>query len=117
MDAIVFLVDASDRARFPESKNELDSLLTDETLSNCPVLILGNKIDVPGAASEDELRNFFALYGQTTGKVFYIFTLPKVQFYGPFLMDLKNKYRVIAAFSRHAMVYKFQKYKMYRCSI
>lgn len=69
VDAIVFLVDASDRARFPESKNELDSLLTDETLSNCPVLILGNKIDVPGAASEDELRNFFALYGQTTGKV------------------------------------------------
>lgn len=69
VDAIVFLVDAFDRARFPESKNELDSLLTDETLSNCPVLILGNKIDLPGAASEDELRNYFALYGQTTGKV------------------------------------------------
>jgi hypothetical protein len=33
------------------------------------VLILGNKIDRPDAASEDELRNFFALYGQTTGKV------------------------------------------------
>lgn len=52
-----------------ESKQELDSLLTDETLSNCPVLILGNKIDLPGAASEEELRNFYALYGQTTGKV------------------------------------------------
>lgn len=52
-----------------ESKTELDSLLTDEQLSNCPVLILGNKIDVPNAASEDELRNFFSLYGQTTGKV------------------------------------------------
>lgn len=71
VDAIVFLVDAFDRARFPESKNELDSLLTDETLSNCPVLILGNKIDLPGAASEDELRNYFALYGQTTGKVIF----------------------------------------------
>lgn len=69
VDAIVFLVDAWDRSRFQESKNELDSLLTDESLSNCPVLILGNKIDKPGAASEDEIRNFFGLYQLTTGKV------------------------------------------------
>lgn len=69
VDAIVFLIDAWDRGRFQESKNELDSLLTDEALSNCPVLILGNKIDKPGAASEDELRNVFGLYQLTTGKV------------------------------------------------
>ena len=63
------MVDASDRSRLPESRAELDALLTDEQLSACPVLILGNKIDKPGAASEDELRNFFNLFGQTTGKV------------------------------------------------
>jgi len=68
VDAIVFLIDACDRERMVESKIELDSLLTDEQLSNCPVLILGNKIDRPGAASEDEIRAYFGLHGQTTGK-------------------------------------------------
>lgn len=68
VDSIVFLVDASDRSRFMESKIELDALLGDEALSACPVLILGNKIDKPGAASEDELRNFFGLFQMTTGK-------------------------------------------------
>lgn len=68
VDAIVFLLDAYDRERMPEAKQELDSLLTDEQLANCPVLILGNKIDRPGAASEDEIRHYFGLHGQTTGK-------------------------------------------------
>jgi hypothetical protein len=52
VDAIVFLVDASDRNRFSESKTEVESLLTDEQLSNCPVLI---KIDRANAASEESL--------------------------------------------------------------
>lgn len=68
VDAIVFLIDASDRERLPEARAELEALLTDEQLSSCPVLILGNKIDKPVAASEDDLRAYFNLYGQTTGK-------------------------------------------------
>lgn len=67
VDAIVFLVDAFDAQRFPESKNELSSLLADEQLSHCPILILGNKIDRAGAASEDQLRAYFELHS-TTGK-------------------------------------------------
>jgi len=68
VDAIVFIVDSVDRQRLPESKAELDSLLSDEQIINCPVLILGNKIDRAGATSEDELRNYLGLHGVTTGK-------------------------------------------------
>ena len=50
VDGIVFLIDTSDKKRFDEAKEELMHLLTDEQLSNCPVLILGNKIDIPEAA-------------------------------------------------------------------
>lgn len=68
VDGIVFLIDVFDRERFTEAKAELDSLLTDEQVANAPVLILGNKIDKPGAASEDEIRHHFGLHGQTTGR-------------------------------------------------
>jgi GTP-binding protein SAR1 len=71
VDAIVFLVDVWDRTRLNESKNEFDSLLTDEQVSNCPILILGNKIDKPGAAGELEIRQVFNLNTLTTGKVHF----------------------------------------------
>ncbi|KAL0375820.1 UNVERIFIED_CONTAM: GTP-binding protein SAR1A [Sesamum calycinum] len=68
VDAVVYLVDAYDKERFAESKKELDALLSDESLATVPFLILGNKIDIPYAASEDELRYHLGLMGITTGK-------------------------------------------------
>ena len=64
----MYLVDAVDKERFAESKKELDALLADDSLANVPFLILGNKIDIPYAASEEELRYYLGLSNFTTGK-------------------------------------------------
>ena len=67
VDGVVYLVDALDRGRFPEAKKELDSLLTSDELCNVPFLVLGNKIDMRQAASEEELKYALGLV-DTYGK-------------------------------------------------
>merc|ERR1719188_662891 len=66
VDGIIFLVDSADRTRFQEAKEELTRLLEDQALANVPFVVLGNKIDIPTAASEDELRGVLGLYSHMT---------------------------------------------------
>nr|XP_037847333.1 GTP-binding protein SAR1a-like [Chlorocebus sabaeus] len=67
-NGIVFLVDCADHSYLMESKVELNALMTDETISNVPILILANKIDRTDTINAEKLREIFELYGQTTGK-------------------------------------------------
>jgi GTP-binding protein SAR1 len=74
VDGVVFLVDAIDRQRFPEAKRELDNLLSSDELRGVPFLVLGNKIDMPSAASEEELKYALGLvdtYGKDVSSQFY----------------------------------------------
>ncbi|GJN36447.1 hypothetical protein PR202_gb25353 [Eleusine coracana subsp. coracana] len=68
VDAVVYIVDAADGARFAESKAELDTLLSDDALVGVPFLVLGNKIDLPYAVPEHDIRRCLGLDGCTTGK-------------------------------------------------
>ena len=91
MDAVVYLVDAYDKERFTESKKELDALLSDEALADVPFLVLGNKIDIPYAASEDELRFHLGLSNFTTGKGKVILTQTNVRPLEVFMCSIVRK--------------------------
>ncbi|TRY86018.1 hypothetical protein DNTS_029355 [Danionella cerebrum] len=55
VSAIVYMVDAADPEKIEASKNELHNLLDKPQLQGIPVLVLGNKRDLPGALDEKEL--------------------------------------------------------------
>eukprot|EP00039_Didymoeca_costata_P017593 m.326503 g.326503 ORF g.326503 m.326503 type:complete len:193 (+) comp16558_c1_seq21:140-718(+) len=68
IDAIVFIVDAADHSRFEEAKRELNGLIADQDILDVPIMVLGNKIDKPGAVREEDFKSHLGLIGQTTGK-------------------------------------------------
>ncbi|KAG4073176.1 hypothetical protein HA402_002565 [Bradysia odoriphaga] len=55
VNAIVYMVDAADLDKMEASRNELHSLLDKPQLNGIPVLVLGNKRDLPGALDETGL--------------------------------------------------------------
>ncbi|RNF18620.1 ADP-ribosylation factor [Trypanosoma conorhini] len=61
-DAVIFVVDAADAARFPTARKVLHGLLNEEPrLRQAVLLVLANKQDVPGAASPVELMEALGL--------------------------------------------------------
>lgn len=55
IDALIFVVDSSDRDRMPEAKYELHRILSDMQLQSIQVLVFGNKQDMRNPMQGPEL--------------------------------------------------------------
>mmetsp|Transcript_5220 Transcript_5220/g.8180 ORF Transcript_5220/g.8180 Transcript_5220/m.8180 type:complete len:187 (+) Transcript_5220:165-725(+) len=55
VNAVVYVVDAADHAGVDAAKSELHELLAKPTLGGIPLLVLGNKSDLPGALTVQEM--------------------------------------------------------------
>ena len=53
--AIIFVVDAADKDAIHVAKEELHALLSRQTLEGIPLLVLGNKSDLPNKLTVDEI--------------------------------------------------------------
>ena len=58
---LIFVIDASNRHWLPTARTELINILTDDEFQSMPILILANKIDVPTACGENELRRYLQI--------------------------------------------------------
>jgi len=61
VDAILFIIDAADRTRMAEAAEEFRNLSETEALRDVPFAVLGNKIDIPTACSDEELRTYLQI--------------------------------------------------------
>lgn len=69
VNAIVFVVDAADLNKIDTARNELRNLLEKPQMAGIPVLVLGNKNDLPEALNAEQLIDRLNLAGITTQEV------------------------------------------------
>lgn len=60
-DALIYVIDCSDRKRLMESGNEFMELLADEKLKDVPILIFANKQDLSNAMKVSEIAETIGL--------------------------------------------------------
>jgi len=70
--ALIFVVDSSDRARLQEAAAELHRLIKEEELHDALLLVYANKQDLPGAANAAEVSEEMRLYPPYISKSCYI---------------------------------------------
>ena len=62
LQALIFVVDSSDRGRLQEAAEELHRLIKEEELQNALLLVFANKQDLPGACNAAEISEEMHLY-------------------------------------------------------
>ncbi|KUJ20887.1 ARF/SAR superfamily [Mollisia scopiformis] len=67
-DALIWVVDATDRLRVDDCREELHGLLQEERLSGASLLVFANKTDVSGCMDEDEIQQGLQLDAIKTHK-------------------------------------------------
>ena len=70
--AVIFVVDCSDRERISEAKRELQRLVAEELLQDISLLVIANKQDMPDALSGDELTEALRLETLREGLNWYV---------------------------------------------
>ncbi|KDQ65087.1 hypothetical protein JAAARDRAFT_146448 [Jaapia argillacea MUCL 33604] len=60
-DAIVWVVDSTDRSRMMDCKEELHNLLQEDRLAGASLLVFANKQDIQGSMSDPEIRDVLDL--------------------------------------------------------
>lgn len=71
-DAVIWVVDASDRARVGESFQELQHVLSDDQLRNATLLVYANKQDLPNALRPAELADAFKMPELCRGRKYWV---------------------------------------------
>ncbi|KAI6033843.1 hypothetical protein PISMIDRAFT_531801 [Pisolithus microcarpus 441] len=62
-DAIVWVVDSSDRVRIQDCKEELHNLLQEDRLTGASLLVFANKQDIHGSMTDKEIHDLLGLSG------------------------------------------------------
>ncbi|KAH0559119.1 E3 ubiquitin-protein ligase TRIM23-like [Cotesia glomerata] len=70
--AVIFVVDSSDRSRFEEAQKELSKIVSKKELKDALFLIFANKQDVEGCTSVEELTDILSLQKLCCGRVWHI---------------------------------------------
>ncbi|KAJ3414079.1 ADP-ribosylation factor-like protein 8B [Chytridiales sp. JEL 0842] len=69
VNAIVFVLDSADLSKIPAARIELHTLLGKPQLASIPVLVLGNKNDLPGALTVEQVIDQLGLKNITNREV------------------------------------------------
>lgn len=56
-DGLIWVVDSADKRRVEDCRDELHTLLREERLAGCTLLVFANKQDLPGALSSKEIKD------------------------------------------------------------